>query len=1208
MNSLLSVSWWFSMFGEAAPWWLAMEVIALLALPLVMRWLRFLPDRGMGVAPALGALLVTYTAWVWAFPKSGAAMALFALAGLALAALGWWMRRRKSVLWPAPLAFALIAFCSCGSWRHAAPAIALAALLWGAVSAALWWGDFARLWKDWRRRWVLWLAIQILFTLGFFLFVNIRSYIPWATYEVGMSGAEKFGNFAHLNSCIRAETMPPPDAWWAGRNINYYYGGHLMTATFAKLTGRPAGVAFNLGLAMIVALTLTSAFSLTFNLVNAVARFARPRRAPWPEVLRRQRVPLWTRGMGWALLGAVAVTFFGNLYSLWEMMGRDLGWVRRKYDQVYAKEITQWREWRAALERARAEKVGLDAAWKEFEGGAMMEKLDPKRFDIEASKKNLRNQRDLNRRLIARLESHPQGRPPAAEISDLRMRLSLANLTQCDDFWRPSRMVEFTVTEFPWFSAILGDHHAHHFALPFNMVALVAVIGLMRKGARLRRRPAGQWLAAAWPELLAMAFLIGALFPINAWDPIVLAPMYLLAILLAMGGLAPGRPWGWVTAAGAFGALGLAGALLLNARPGMKAIMQTPLTLGLPFVFLGLPLLIEAFRPGTLTRRVALSIAGAFALTLIAVALLVNGQPVDPAVPEGPGFGDFSASDALFVLGLVAAVAALWAFWDSRNWRWWGAALTTYGLVGFLSLLVILPFKLYFESPFYNEQRLLVSLLPPRLDAAIFQSADFWGEIWKRSVINPFPANLRTEFSEYLGLWGIFWIPMIALWAASLIRAARRWEPGRGWALAMSLLALVYLTRDLSRYWIASLTLGLAAGALVLAITHRADPRRGPLWVFLTAAMGWSFFLEVLHFDDSMSGENERYNSIFKIYYPLWPLMAAGMVMALRELVTFRAPAPEPGERLWRRESAWVGAAMILLAAKGVFGFGWLALFLMVLLAPAAAFALRAIRPPAGRWSLPCSVAAECAWTRLPLNLSRLGWKAPLLLCAGLLVAPGMIYPIASTATRTNWFHNPAVIPAHQREGPEAEIYTKRTLDASAYLGAKPEHREDLEVIRWIQANVKGQPVVLEWASHEGYKANSRIASNTGLPTILGWEHHELQWRGWTRPVPESLRARYREAFGDELEKRQPDKTRAPGNILLTGLLREHVDRIYRAPTFDAVANLFDFYKIRYVVVGGLERKTYGADQPGFQKFERAPFRKVFESGQTALYEVSGDE
>ncbi len=58
-------------------------------------------------------------------------------------------------------------------------------------------------------------------------------------------------------------------------------------------------------------------------------------------------------------------------------------------------------------------------------------------------------------------------------------------------FWEPSRVIEGTVTEFPAWSAILGDFHAHHLALPWLIGWFAVLLGgdrwFLRSPSRVHR-------------------------------------------------------------------------------------------------------------------------------------------------------------------------------------------------------------------------------------------------------------------------------------------------------------------------------------------------------------------------------------------------------------------------------------------------------------------------------------------------------------------------------------------------------------------------------------------------------------------------------------------------------------------------------------------------------------------------------------------------
>ncbi|WP_284009877.1 DUF2298 domain-containing protein [Haloarcula pelagica] len=100
--------------------------------------------------------------------------------------------------------------------------------------------------------------VAAVFSLAFLFVVWIRAVDP----GIVPIGGEKFLDFGLLQSLLRAETIPPEDMWFAGEPVAYYYGGHLLAATLARLTGTAGEYAYNLALAGFYATLVTAAYGL----------------------------------------------------------------------------------------------------------------------------------------------------------------------------------------------------------------------------------------------------------------------------------------------------------------------------------------------------------------------------------------------------------------------------------------------------------------------------------------------------------------------------------------------------------------------------------------------------------------------------------------------------------------------------------------------------------------------------------------------------------------------------------------------------------------------------------------------------------------------------------------------------------------------------------------------------------------------------------
>lgn len=106
-----------------------------------------------------------------------------------------------------------------------------------------------------------------------------------------------------------------------------------------------------------------------------------------------------------------------------------------------------------------------------------------------------------------------------------------------DWYWNPSRVIPAPndvepITEFPFFTVLYGDPHAHLFALPISLLALAWSLSFTIRSLQADD-PDGQ--KVRWRQLIVGFLLgglaLGALRPINTWD----LPAYLGLGMLAVG-------------------------------------------------------------------------------------------------------------------------------------------------------------------------------------------------------------------------------------------------------------------------------------------------------------------------------------------------------------------------------------------------------------------------------------------------------------------------------------------------------------------------------------------------------------------------------------------------------------------------------------------------------------------------------------------------
>jgi YYY domain-containing protein len=218
------LDWLISEGWALISWWLISLAAAWIVLPLCLRLCHALPSRGYAVARAAGILLIGYLFWLLnnlgLLRNTSGDTLLAALIVLALSLMAYFTWRERP-------AFS-------GFLRQNAPLIG---------------------------------AVEALFLILFVGWALVRALNP------DLTATEKPMEMAFLSAVRRSAQFPPHDPWLSGYAISYYHFGYILIGTIANLSAVTNGMAFNLGIALLFALTGIGAFGVAYDLVAA-------RRAP----------------------------------------------------------------------------------------------------------------------------------------------------------------------------------------------------------------------------------------------------------------------------------------------------------------------------------------------------------------------------------------------------------------------------------------------------------------------------------------------------------------------------------------------------------------------------------------------------------------------------------------------------------------------------------------------------------------------------------------------------------------------------------------------------------------------------------------------------------------------------------------------------------------------------------------------------------------
>ncbi len=209
---------------ESFRWYAILSAFAWLMYPFVFRALAGLPSTGIPFVRPLGLLLA--------------------------AVVPWWL----SAMGITPYATVLVILIP----------VALALAMWVREAFV---GEIWRSLVTTRRQLIVYESVSLVLYSG---------YVAFRSYNPAIQHTEKPMELTFLTSLVHAHSMPPPDPWFLGHSINYYYLGYLLMALPARVSHIAPSHAFNLALATLFAASVVAAAGVASDLT--MSRGVRRRR------------------------------------------------------------------------------------------------------------------------------------------------------------------------------------------------------------------------------------------------------------------------------------------------------------------------------------------------------------------------------------------------------------------------------------------------------------------------------------------------------------------------------------------------------------------------------------------------------------------------------------------------------------------------------------------------------------------------------------------------------------------------------------------------------------------------------------------------------------------------------------------------------------------------------------------------------------------
>ncbi|MGE5223682.1 MAG: DUF2298 domain-containing protein, partial [Omnitrophica WOR_2 bacterium] len=355
--------------------------------------------------------------------------------------------------------------------------------------------------EEWRTQRRYYLIVEGLF-LAFFVFdLLIRFGNPDLWHP--NFGGEKPMDFSYFNAVIKSTYFPPYDPWFAGGYLNYYYYGFVLFGMLVKWLGIVPSFAYNLIIPTVFSLIAMGAFSIAWNIFEGVR-------------------PKSEKG----IIEAASLRDSAGSLMLVQEGDESAQPGPATLPDGGGEEVPSVAETPSMIEKPflRLTSFNLTTFLVGLSGALMMAVLG-----------NLGTVRMIYRgyqRLAAPGGVIDNAGLPTRVVWAIRgafIALSGKPLPYYlgDWYWIPSRVMppnDLAITEFPFFTVLYADPHAHLFALPVALLALGWAVSLV-----LSR---GRWKGTTGviAGFLVGGLAIGALYPINLSDIYSYLPLGLVAL------------------------------------------------------------------------------------------------------------------------------------------------------------------------------------------------------------------------------------------------------------------------------------------------------------------------------------------------------------------------------------------------------------------------------------------------------------------------------------------------------------------------------------------------------------------------------------------------------------------------------------------------------------------------------------------------------